>query len=238
MSRVECKDISVFNQDGQRTSIPHFVPYWLVDGKDRENFALKTNVVSTFPSFFESYKRSFHCPLADAMFGVLLGLILEEAENKTSDEILLSLVHDIATECNLKRHQQIRQSRQRSLTTDKVISLVGSVAGCMIADARLLSFVAKVAYEIATTSHAEALRGMNSDLGYSILETVMTIRGYRWKDFFFKSIMRVSGEGNLFVLLDNECSVNKQSRIVLSLQPNNINDFGMILWIRDKPKAL
>uniref|UniRef100_A0A7S4JD02 Uncharacterized protein n=1 Tax=Odontella aurita TaxID=265563 RepID=A0A7S4JD02_9STRA len=200
-SWIQCNGISSFSGDGTRMLVPHYVPHWMVDNEGREKNPLGVPLVSEFSVFFASYEQCYNGPLSGVVFDMVLGQLLQEAESSTSEELLLTLLQDIANECGMKQSEIIRLARIRSCSDEEESSLVGSTVAAMIVDARLLVYVLKVSYELAISSRASALCGQYAEQGHSLLQSAMVLRGFNWQELFFNNIMRVRGEGTVVSLL-------------------------------------
>ena len=190
---IQCKNLVSFSPNGQRLSMPHFIPNWL--RCDQEQHIVEVKASEELSTFFADYEHTFTCPLSEILFDMVLGTILQKSKLATSEEILLALMQQIEAECNV---------RPRSVNPDSashLSSIPGSVVGAMIADAYLLCFVVKVAHELAINSRSVALSGTYSQLAQGVIQSVMTLAGYHWQDFFLNTIIRARGEGNLFSLL-------------------------------------
>lgn len=130
------------------------------------------------------------------MFDVMVSILLREGLGASSEKILLELINDIKTEFIMKNSDADTMGM-----AFETISTMGCITFAMTADARLFCYIAKVAYELAVDSRAAALSGQYAELGHCILQSVMSLEGYRWQDFFFYNIIRVRGIGTLLTLL-------------------------------------
>jgi hypothetical protein len=102
-----------------RVSLPHFVPSWLVAPHPRED--CESKVASDDPElgvYFTEYNHCFKGQLSEAVFGMLLQAVIQEAKTLTSEALLLCLLHDIEVEVSLHRDEYTRLARIRSQYLD------------------------------------------------------------------------------------------------------------------------
>ncbi len=206
-SNLECEEISNFSDDGNRASLPHYIPPWMrsnsVNTKQSETEISQEDKISLF---FSNYHHSFHGDFVNIMFDLVLAELAQTVAGESSERLLLILWKDIEIEFNLKRNDQVRFSRMRSHLPSHDgdnISFKGSPLSILIIEAWLLLFVLQVSYELATTNTVAALNGTYSDLAYSILNHVMSLEGVQWQEVFFLNIIRLKGKGFLINLLRN-----------------------------------
>jgi len=189
-ANVNCASLQFRNPSGRA----HFVPAWIIDQgglccKHQSHY-------EEFDAFFSNYKQVECCSLTSAMFDVMVSILLREGLGASSEKILLELINDIKTEFIMKNSDADTMGM-----AFETISTMGCITFAMTADARLFCYIAKVAYELAVDSRAAALSGQYAELGHCILQSVMSLEGYRWQDFFFYNIIRVRGIGTLLTLL-------------------------------------
>lgn len=205
-SEVTCDNLHMFPEGSeQRIAVPHFVPSWLLSAEeqpltDGPNYSCDDDSIR---SFFNEYSHSYPGYLSEVLFGIILGQALQQAEHESSEQTLMALLQDITNECMLKRSDAVRSQRLRSYSGEGTGNLIGTAIGAMIANARLVAYVAKVAHEFATTSSCTVLNGPYSVLASEVLEATMSQSGCLWQEYFLHTVVRVRGEGNLLILLGN-----------------------------------
>lgn len=205
-SNLNCEGISNFSQDGVRVNIPRYIPPWLVRSLPSPRTASQpTDGNKILAAFFSNYRDSFSGNFVDIMFDIILAELAEGLNgNETSEQLYLILWREIEIEMTLTRNDQSRLSRVRShalYNSNDDISFIGSSLSALIVEARLVFYLLKVSYELATGKQVSALSGTYSDLAISVLNQAMSIDETQWQEIFLKNIIRIRGEGYLIELL-------------------------------------
>jgi hypothetical protein len=186
--RFNCKGLQLCLDVGR----PHFVPDWLIGEEQERKIERKNTTTSNIDIFFSNFRHVKCCPLASAMFDVILTSLLEESRNATSEQLLQKFMCSIDDECKIKKHYSQAGKKDKNAMYENL---------AMITDARLFCFVAKVSHELAVrSSQTAAFCVTSAELGGQILESVMLVKGYKWQDFFFNNIIRVGGMASLLQL--------------------------------------
>ena len=206
-SNLACAQVAVFSNEGERSCIPHFVPEWLQ--RDRASSSLLCPSDSAWAPFLCNYVHCFECVLSNMAFHMVLQILLCEAEEASSETLLLRLLHGVHAETSITRVEQTRLSRSRK--AGEGWSLVGSPLGAIILDARLICFISKVAYEIAVDQKAAAFHGAYAREALSLFEELMSLEHLKWQEFFICSIIRISGDGALSVALGENGPLNSMA---------------------------
>ena len=187
--------LSEFFGDGNsRVHVPHFIPVWL-------SGTTTSQIVSHLEPdiFFADYHHNYGmCPLAVAVYEIILQNTIQKALPLSSQDLFLQLQNDMEIETNLTRKEYIRLQQLCNMQ-DTSMTLTGTKLSAMCMDAQLLCFIAKVAWEFAT--QGTSLTGTFRSECISIIEKVMTLPGCRWPEFFSWSIINIRGEGTLMSLL-------------------------------------
>ena len=184
--KITCERISDFSDAGARTSLPHFIPKWL--RSERADQVGELTLASCYSTFFSYYSHSFGDDrLAEIVFDMILGILLRQAEESTSEDALLLLTRAIEAESFIDRSTQARRLRSEAHGV-LLDSSVGLSLGAMICSARVICFVAKVAQELAESSLPLALSGMNRDVGLYVLQDIMSVAGVQYHSLFFSLI--------------------------------------------------
>jgi hypothetical protein len=191
---------SFSEESGDRVGMPHFVPHWLYTE------GINTPPMADYPMdevewYLRNYQNSFvDCPLAKVIFDIIFGEFLEKARSINSYELLIMFQTCIQEQKEVSQAtiaRLMRRPGQASL--EGPVSIKGCYVRALETDALLLTFVLKVAEDLATTSRSFALEGVNALCAVRILNGVMPL--FRWPDLFFKVIMRLNGSGHLANLL-------------------------------------
>jgi hypothetical protein len=198
---VTCGNLSHFSTDGNRLCVPHFVPEWLRSQSNVEYEATETS--ADFSAFFTDYGHSFHdgdlSRVSRVVFDLLLSSFCAEAVSATSEELFLSLTREVDSETSLDRKSYTQLSRLRAV--GQVKCLRGTPVAAIALSARLVCFIAKIAYEIATDNSSHVLGGIYSHDARSFVDELMSQGGASWQQFFMFSILRLRGEGTLSAAL-------------------------------------
>jgi hypothetical protein len=195
--RFDCKGLQLCLDVGRH----HFVPDWLIGEELEIRTGRKNATTSNIDFFFSNFRHVKCCPLANAMFDVILINLLHESRNATSEQLLLKFMCSIDDEYNITKKYYFQAGESK--TDNDMIPLA------MITDARLFCFVAKLSHEFAMRgSQTAAFCGSNAELGGRILESVMLLKGYKWQDFFFNNIIRVGGLASLLQLFFENCALH------------------------------
>jgi hypothetical protein len=194
---LSCRNISEYCEETQRRkNIPHYIPSWLlgvtgtVTGDDDISW------------FFRDYQNAFDCPLAHVVFEVMLGVLVEKAQNShcSSEQLLYVFQERISSERNVSQRVQIQNARQSLYPSQKEnVSFLGTCLSCIELDALLVCLVSKVTDELVKNSQAAALFGLGSEAATQIFE--ITMGSHKWQEFFFSALLKLRGRGHLGVLL-------------------------------------
>ncbi|CAB9513447.1 protein ligase RNF213 [Seminavis robusta] len=185
---VPCQRLREFSSSGVRTCVPHFVPEWLqsastIDGEE------SVQTLSVYPEFFADYEHSFDDgAFPNAMYQLLLCMMLGQSGPMSSLDLLILLLKDIEAEAGV--------DSTLDTTGDQYDSLAGSPLGAMIADCRILCFLTKVAQELAQHGEASALSGPD-EIGMTVLGQIMSLESIKFKDFFFSVMSHHGGESSV-----------------------------------------
>jgi len=203
---LSCQGISDFCTDSQqRKGIPHYVPSWLCSNT---HSVTGDEIVDGISWFFQDYTNAFDCPLADAIFDIMLYLLVDTVRSCSSEQLLLVLQQTIERERAVSHKEQVRCKRQALQPSQKeTVSFVGSCLAAIEADALLVCFVCKIAEELSTESQASALCGIGSHSAIRVLDIIMG-GSHKWTELFFSVILRLRGEGHLASLLGDGGALN------------------------------
>lgn len=196
---VSCDKLSHFSTDGNRLRVPHFLPEWLRSQSNVEYEAIE--VSADFSTFFTDYGHSFHDDLSRVVFDLLLSSLCAEAERTTSEDLFLGLTREVDSETSLHRKTYTQLSRLRAV--GQVKCLRGTPVAAIAMSARVICFIAKVAYEIATDNISHVLVGLYSQDARAFVDELMSKGGALWQHFFMSSILQLRGEGTLSAALTN-----------------------------------
>jgi len=200
---LSCACMAEFGEGETRVRIPHFIPSWLSGTTNNGSVGEQKPV-----AFFNMYEHCFgDCLLSAATFEMIFQSTEREARSLSSEDLLVRLQRDIDLESGLTKSEYACLQRLR-IANDSSMSLVGTTLSAMIADARLLCFLAKVTWELATHGHALALTGTYGIDGRLLLENTIAIASCRWRDYFFSSIIKTRGEGTAVCLLSERGSLS------------------------------
>jgi hypothetical protein len=192
--------VESFSESGERVGMPHFIPQWLSTGRDTPPMA--EDIDDEISWYFRNYRNSFvNCPLTGVIYDIILGGLLENTKGISSDELLIMLQTSIQEQREVSQATHARLMRP-CLDQERIRGPV-SIKGCYLraleTDALLMTFICKVAEELAINSRSSAIEGVNALCAARILNCVMPLD--HWPDLFFKIIMRLSGNGHLANLL-------------------------------------
>lgn len=194
--KMSAKNLSTFSSDSAhstRQCLPHFIPEWLRTSRSPSGASVST-------PYFSQYEHCFDCPESDMVFDLLLSKFAVEAEKFTSERLFLGIQREIHAEVSLNKQSQIQLSRLRKLDGQER-SLTGSPLAAIAISARLVCFVAKIAFEVATTMEASVFRGVYSDDAHAFVGELMSLHQASWQSFFMGSILKARGEGTLCAVL-------------------------------------
>jgi hypothetical protein len=195
---VFCDNLPCFSTDGNRLGVPHFVPEWLRSQSNVEYEATETS--ADFTTFFTDYGHSFHDSLlSKVVFDLLLSSFCAEAASATSEELFLGLAREVDSETSLQRKAYTQLSRLRAV--GQVKCLRGTPVAAIALSARVICFIAKIAYEVATENSSHVLMGVYSNGARAFVDELMSQGGASWQQFFVFSILRLRGEGTLSAAL-------------------------------------
>jgi hypothetical protein len=201
---VFCDNLPSFSTDGKRLGVPHFVPEWLRSQSNVEYEATETS--PDFSTFFTDYGHSFRdTSLSKVVFDLLLSSFCAEAASATSEELFLGLAREVDSESSLHRKAYTQLSRLRAV--GQVKCLRGTPVAAIALSARVICFIAKIAYEIATENSSHVLTGVYSHDARAFVDVLMSQRGTSWQQFFVFSILRLRGEGTLSAALSTHGSL-------------------------------
>jgi hypothetical protein len=190
--RLTADDIAQFTEEGKRCCLQIFVPKWL----RVETSEIQATVESHLPARFCEYRNPEHDELASVVFEFFLSLFVTEAVSISSEEVFLSLEQSLNTEFMLKRHEYTKLARLRKFGPSD--ALEGTLVSAIAISARLVCFVAKVAFEIAIDMNAFVLNGPYANEASRLLEELMGVGNVaKWQEFFMSTILRVRGDGTL-----------------------------------------
>ena len=100
-SELKLNCSSLFSADGRRVSIQHYIPSWLSTECERNWKCDGCDDNTAFSMFFSNYQNSFEGDLVHTVFDMFFGIIAEQAETKSSQNLLLDLMKDIELETSL-----------------------------------------------------------------------------------------------------------------------------------------
>ena len=188
--------------EGNRATMLHFVPKWLRRGNNAVNLGLEPGDAITV--FFQQYSHSYCDGWSNVLFDFILRSLVRQTDQLDSEGILLSFLAEIEREAELKQADAMRLARLRT-TGDQLVSFVNTHASAMMADARLVCLVAKVAQELAYTDHSIGLSGTYGEFADRIFSNLFALDGYQWAEFFFGIILYLQGPGTLAEILGSGC---------------------------------
>jgi hypothetical protein len=184
--------VTQFTENGDRRCLQHYIPEWLRceadDGAARPS--------STGQTRFSEYQNSIYGELANVVFDLFLTIFVAEAISFTSEHLFLLLERELDYEVTLNRQMYTQLARLRN--SDKGESLQGTHISSIAISARLVCFIAKVAFEVATDMNSPLLNGVYANDAIIFLDELMELDdAARWQDFFMSTILRLRGEGTL-----------------------------------------
>jgi hypothetical protein len=192
--------LSKYSPEGQRLSLPHFIPKFALD-PDFENIVETAEIKcpnSDLRVYFSKYKTHFYPKhTAEAIFQIVLEEIMRKSEGKSSETLFLAFMRDMEMETTLSRLESTRILRTASTGFD---SFVGTPLGVLIVEAKLVVFLFRVSFEMGK-GEAVVMEGLHSENAWAVLDHVMSIEGSRWQEIFMSNIERVFGRSNLANLL-------------------------------------
>ena len=207
---LSCQSITDFcEESGHRKAMPHYIPPWLCS----EILVVNNDPDDELSWYFQGYVNSFKCPLADVMFDIMLGLLVDRISHSClpSEQLLLLFQQTITRERAVTRRDYTNNARLQALQQDnneKEVSLVGSHLSAIEASALLVCLVCKIADELSASSEASALRGIGSHSAHCLLDIIMTTHT-SWSQLFFSVILRKRGEGHMSDLLSDGGALNR-----------------------------
>ena len=207
--RLRCTGLSVFAEDQQRASMPHYIPRWLSCHEPTPDLAA-CSFDELIPWYCQNYVNSFdESELAESVFKIMLGFMDESIQRNrlNSEQLLITLLDMLEKERGLLQSEQVRRARQRATETRHCFSLasfVGTSLGALELSALTITVICKVAQELSVSSRSVALDGTYADCAEDFLRYTLTHPGLQ--TLFFSSLIRYSGEGHVASLLtDGGC---------------------------------
>jgi hypothetical protein len=201
---ISADNVSLFSNGGTRESIPHFIPKWLRRG-DSMRAIESTDSAGAYAVFFSRCQHSFDGELSEVVFELFLSTFAAEAESLTSEQIFLILSREMESEISLDQRAHAKLSRLRAVGSEQV-SLRGSGLAAIALSARVVSWVAKVAFEFATSMVSSVFSGVYAGEAMVFLDTLMLLQEASWQHFFVGTILRIRGEGALSAALTGPLS--------------------------------
>jgi hypothetical protein len=184
--------VTQFTENGDRRCLQHYIPEWLRCEADEG----ATRLSSTVQTRFSEYQNSIYGELANVVFDLFLTIFVAEAISFTSEHLFLLLERELDSEVTLNRQMYTQLARLRN--SDKGESLQGTHISSIAISARLVCFVAKVAFEVATDMNSPLLNGVYANDAIIFLDELMELdNAARWQDCFMSTILRLRGEGTL-----------------------------------------
>lgn len=200
--RLTTDDVVQFTEEGKRCSLQIFIPEWL----RVESHNTQATVECTSSLRFIEYRNTEHKELVSVVFDFFLSQFVMEATYKSSEEIFLSLERALNTEFMLQRQEYTKLARMRKFGSGD--SLKGTLVSAIAISARLVCFVAKVAFEVAIDMNASVLNGTYANEAASLCEELMTFEnGAKWQEFFMSTILRLRGDGTLTEAVEHSLSL-------------------------------
>ena len=179
-----------FSDNGSGLNVQHYIAPWLCTTYEKEDsehqnslpnkdiflrgaivdklLTLHLTSRQDYQRFFSDYQDSFRGDLVHLLFDIVFEVIATNEGNNTSETLMIDLMKDISDS----------------------ISIIGSPLRTLITEARLICFVLKVAFEIATEGSFVASKVKGSQ---SLLHQIMSIRECQWEEVFFLNIIRICG---------------------------------------------
>ena len=198
---LRCHDLSIFSEEGDRLSIPHFIPNFAQanhSGNPRE--CMPRQQIPEIDTFFSDYTDKFPSRIvAEAVFQIILEDTIHKLVGKSSEQTLTIFLKSVEMESKLSRQEQTRLRRVQS--NGENINYVGSPLGILIVESYLVCFIFKISFELARGEPVTALEGVYADSGWSVLNCAMSTKNTRLQEIFMKNVIRLGGQGKLFDLL-------------------------------------
>jgi hypothetical protein len=190
---IAADTITQFTEKGDRRCLQHFIPEWLRCEADDGGSARPS---STVQMRFSEYQNSIYGELANVVFDLFLTIFVAEAISFTSEHLFLLLERELDSEVTLNRQMYTQLARLRN--SDKGESLQGTHISSIAISARLVCFVAKIAFEVATDMNSPLLNGLYANDAIIFIDELMELdNAATWQDFFMSTILRLRGEGTL-----------------------------------------
>ena len=196
--RIDSIRTNEFSSDGDRQSLPHFIPNWLVGNKTSTSGHKRSGEL-----YFDNFAHTFKGELSNVVFHMILKLVVSECEERTSEAIFVQLQSEIDREIILTKQEHERLSRLRRTSRDSV-SMQGTSVAAMFLDARLILLVCSIAAEIALSGQAAVLEGVHRPGAVEFLSRAMRTQSLDLQSLFFATIVRIVGEMQAFALVSQE----------------------------------
>ena len=199
-SHLSCNGLSKYSPEGQRLSLPHYIPKFALD-PDFDEVVQTAEIKcpnSNLRVYFSEYKIEFYPKqLTEVIFQIVLEEIMRKSEGKSSEALFFAFMRDMELETTLSRIESTRILRTSSTGFD---SFVGTPLGVLIVEARLVALLFSVSFEMGK-GEAVVMEGLYSESAWAVLDHVMSIQGTRWQEIFMGNIERVFGRSTLANLL-------------------------------------
>lgn len=189
---LSADNLANFSEESTRTCMPHFIPDWLFAHDE-------TDTVNTNNTYFYKYQHCFDSIESCMVFDLLMPIFTAEAENSTSETLFLHLQRGIDDEMSLTKQSHLDLSRIRKFAQEK--SLRGSPLAAIALSARLVCFVAKIAFEVATEMKVDVFEGVYGRDAFAFMGELMLLKKATWQSFCIGSILKHRGEGTLSTAL-------------------------------------
>jgi hypothetical protein len=185
-------DVVQFTEEGKRCCLQIFIPEWL----RVETSEIQPTIESESPMRFCAYQSCKQEELASVVFDFFLSRFVTEAVSMSSEEVFLSLQQALNSEFMLQRQEYTKLARLRKF--GPADSLKGTLVSAIAISARLVCFVAKVAFEVAIGMNSIVLSGTYCNEARYLIEEVMVVGNFgNWQEFFMSTILRLRGDGTL-----------------------------------------
>lgn len=187
-----------FSESGERLVFPHFIPQWLQDADGVDAATADVGM-----AFFAKYNHAYNGTLATLAFHMVLERILRQSMDAPSADQLQMMLDAIHQEEQVDRLEYTRLGRQRRNQVEADGLLVGTPLATMVADCRVICFVAALARDLGS-EEGSALQEPYDAICRPILDQIMTIPKVRFVDFFFSRVLHHHGEGQLMQMLGTD----------------------------------
>jgi hypothetical protein len=176
-----------------------FIPSWLFN--EERDRTLQLPAASNAFSFanFERAFKVVQSNVADAFFSVVLGHLMMDFSTTTARQALLAALDAVQTEISVSENECMRQSRLVSLKD--LFHTKGTCIGVLVAEARVLVFVLRIAVDLANGAGSEVFNFLEGEEAERFFSQALSSGGCLYSKLFLRATQKLKGTSFVLQLL-------------------------------------